>query len=297
MSWIWSYILYWFQLLALKIIKTGQIPKHVAIMMDGNRRYAKKRNMAKMDGNKKGYDKLIEVIDWCTNLGITEITAYTFSINNFNRSKNEVNGFMKLARYKFKLMLEEKNKWDEKGIRIRVIGNLALLSEEMQKLLAKMMITTKNNNKITLNLAFPYSSRDEITHAVKDILRGVKHGDILLEDINEDLISHSLYTYKSTNPDLLIRTSGEVRLSDFLLWQISNTCIYFSNVLWPEFNLWNFLSAIFYYQRCYSDLQKVAKIENLKPIVHNDRVSMYVNKLHHKREDMIENLYLSTVQP
>lgn len=286
----------WFQLLALKIIKTGHVPKHVAFIMDGNRRFANKQNMAKTDGHLKGFDKMAETMTWCRDLGITEVTVYAFSIENFNRSQEEVDMLMELARCKFLRLLEEKNKLVEEGICIRVIGNLSLLPEDMRKLFAEAMISTENNNKAILNLAFAYTSRDEITHAIKDIAGGIKHADILPEDINENLISQCLYTYKSLNPDLLIRTSGEVRFSDFLLWQISNTCVYFTNVLWPEFNLWNLLSAVFYYQRCYSDLQKVTKVQNLEPIVHNDRISMYINKLHHERQLMIESMYLSTVQ-
>ncbi|KAL6432251.1 hypothetical protein ACFW04_006720 [Cataglyphis niger] len=242
MSWIRERTLNWFQLLALKIIRTGHVPKHVAFIMDGNRRYANKQKVAGIEGHVRG-DKLAE-----------------------------------------------------QGVCIRVIGNLSLLSEDMRKLIAEAMIITENNKKATLNLAFAYTSKDEITHAIKDIAEGVKHADILPEDINENLISQCLYTYKSSNPDLLIRTSGEVRFSDFLLWQISNTCIYFTNVLWPEFSLWNLFSAVFYYQRCYSDLQKVVKIQNLEPQVHNDRVSMYLNKLHHERQVMIKNMYQSSVQ-
>ncbi|CAL1673413.1 unnamed protein product [Lasius platythorax] len=296
MSWIREYTLNWFQLLALKIIRTGHVPKHVAFIMDGNRRYANKQNVAKIEGHVRGFDKLAETLSWCRDLGITEVTVYAFSIENYNRTKEEVDGLMELARRKFMRLLEEKDKLVEQGVCIRVIGNLSLLPEDMRKLFAEAMIITKNNNKATLNLAFAYTSRDEITHAIKDIAGGIKHTDILPEDITEDLISHCLYTYKSLNPDLLIRTSGEVRFSDFLLWQISNTCVYFTDVLWPEFSVWNLFSAIFYYQRCYSDLQKVAKVQNSKPIVHNDRVSMYINKLHHERQIMIENMYLSTVQ-
>lgn len=296
MSWIRENTLNLFQSLALKIIKTGHVPKHVAFIMDGNRRYAEKQKKAGIEGHVEGFDKLAETLKWCRDLGIIEVTVYAFSIENFNRSEEEVSGLMELARRKFMRLLEEKDKLAEQGICIRVIGNLSLLSEDMRKLFAEAMIITENNNKATLNIAFSYTSRDEITHAIKDIAVGVKHADILPEDVNENLISQCLYTYKSLNPDLLIRTSGEVRLSDFLLWQISNSCVYFTNVLWPEFGIWNLLSAIFYYQKCYSDLQRIAKVQQLKPIMHNDRVSMYINKLHHERQVMIENIYLSTVQ-
>ncbi|KYN31733.1 Dehydrodolichyl diphosphate synthase [Trachymyrmex septentrionalis] len=294
MSWLKECTLNWFQSLALKIIKTGEVPKHVAFIMDGNRRYANKQNLQKGEGHSKGFDKMTEMLNWCMDLGVVEVTVYAFSIENFKRSKEEVDGLMDLARQKFKRLLEEKEKLMDVGVCVRVIGNLSLIPEDLCKLVAEAMTITRENNKAFLNLAFAYTSRDEITHAIKDIIQGVKDADILPEDINEDLITDCLYTYKSPNPDLLIRTSGETRLSDFLMWQISNTCIYFTEVLWPEFNIWNFLSAIFYYQRCYPNLQKNRK--NLKPIMHNSRVSMYLDKLHNKRDMAIETVYLSAVQ-
>ncbi|KYN17482.1 Dehydrodolichyl diphosphate synthase [Trachymyrmex cornetzi] len=287
MMWLKERILKWFQFLVLRFIKNGELPKHVALIMDGNRRYANRHNLTKAEGYSKAFDKMIEMIYLCRDLGIAEVTAYAFSINNFKRSKEEVDGLMDLARQKFKRLLEEKEKLKDGGICIRVIGNWSLIPEDLCKLFAEIMTVTRENNRIILNFAASYASKNEITHVIKDITQGVQDADILPEDINEGLITDCLYTYKSSNPDLLIRTSGITRLSDFLLWQISDTCIYFSEVLWPEFNLWNFLSAIFSYQKCHSSLQKNRK--KSKPIVHNNRVSKFINKLHNKREITIEN--------
>ncbi|XP_011057055.1 PREDICTED: LOW QUALITY PROTEIN: dehydrodolichyl diphosphate syntase complex subunit DHDDS-like [Acromyrmex echinatior] len=232
---------------------------------------------------------------WSMNLGIAEVTVYAFSIENFKRNKEEVDNLIDLMRQKFKDLLENKKKLKDDGICIRVFGNLSLLPEDICKLIAEVMIVTRENNRIFINFAVAYTSRDEITHAIKDtIIQGVKDSDILPEDINEDLITDCLYTYKSSYPNLLIRTSGETRLSDFLMWQISNTCIYFIKVLWSEFSLWNFLCAIFYYQRCYSSLQK--NKNNLKPIMHNTRVSMFIYKLYNKRDIAIEKIYQSAIQ-
>ncbi|XP_011162537.1 dehydrodolichyl diphosphate synthase complex subunit DHDDS [Solenopsis invicta] len=294
MSWITERTLNWLQSLALRIIKTGRVPSHVAFIMDGNRRFADKQNMEKKEGHSKGFEKLSETLHWCMDLGVTEVTVYAFSIENFKRSKKEVDELMDLARQKFKRLLEETDKLTDAGVCVRVIGNLSLVPEDIRKLIARAIFITKDNNKAFLNLAFSYTSRDELTHALKDIAKGIKHADILPEDVTEDLISDCLYTYKSSNPELLIRTSGEFRLSDFLMWQISNSCIYFTNVLWPEFSIWHFLSAVFYYQRCYSDLQRIRN--NLKPIAHNSRASMFVKKLHREREIEIEKIYLSAVQ-
>ncbi|XP_032691700.1 dehydrodolichyl diphosphate synthase complex subunit DHDDS [Odontomachus brunneus] len=296
MSWIKERTLHWFQFFCLKIIRTGYVPRHVAFIMDGNRRYATKKNVAKVEGHKHGFRKLTETLNWCMDLGVNEVTMYAFSIENFKRSKEEVDGLMQLAKQKFEALLEDKDKFMEYGICVRVIGNLSLLAEDLRRAIAQVMVMTKDNNKVFLNIAFAYKSRDEITYAIKDVVKGVKHNEILSEDISEDLISECMYTYNSPNPDLLIRTSGETRVSDFLMWQISDTCVYFSNVLWPEFSVWHFLSAIFYYQRCYPDLQRFAEMQNSGPVGHNNRVSTYVDKLHHEREVMLENMCLPAVQ-
>ncbi|XP_043263335.1 dehydrodolichyl diphosphate synthase complex subunit DHDDS [Colletes gigas] len=291
MSWIRDSTLNWFQLLAIKVLRTGHIPKHVAFIMDGNRRYASKNGMEKIEGHTKGFDKFAETLQWCRDLGIQEVTFYAFSIENFKRKQEEVNGLLNLAEQRFRNLLDEKEKTKQYGLCVRIIGNLSLLPQNIQELIASAMIFTKDHTKVFLNIAFAYTSRDEITHAIKDVIEGVRCGDILLDDIDENLISNCLYTNDSPNPDLLIRTSGEVRFSDFLMWQISNTCIYFTNVLWPEFNVWEFLNAIFYYQRCYSDIQKITKIQNVKPIIQNSRQLAYIDKLHYKRQIALESLY------
>ncbi|KAL2724539.1 dehydrodolichyl diphosphate synthase complex subunit DHDDS [Vespula squamosa] len=293
MSWIRESTLNCLQYLAVKILKSGQIPKHVAFIMDGNRRYANKNHLEKINGHTQGFHKLTETLQWCLDLGIPEVTVYAFSIENFKRSKEEVNGLMELARQKFQSLLDEKEKLMEHGICVRIIGNLELLPEDLRKLVAEAIIITKSNNKAFLNIAFAYTSRDEMTHAIKDILKGIKDADLLPEDINEDLISKCLYTYNSPNPDLLIRTSGEIRLSDFLIWQVSNSCIYFADVLWPEFSAWDLLGAIFYYQRCYTNLQTIAKAQNITN--YNSRVTNYLNKLYHKRQTMLQNIYASEI--
>ncbi|XP_076751128.1 dehydrodolichyl diphosphate synthase subunit [Xylocopa sonorina] len=295
MSWIRDSTLNWFQLLAIKILKTGHIPNHVAFIMDGNRRYASKNGIGKIEGHTKGFDKFAETLQWCRDLGIKEVTFYAFSIENFKRKEEEVNGLLNLAEQKFQRLLGEKDKMREHGLCVRVIGNWSLLPESIKELMAETMIFTKEHDKGFLNIAFAYTSRDEITHAIKDVIEGVQSGDILSEDIDENVISNCLYTNNSPNPDLLIRTSGEVRFSDFLTWQISNTCIYFTKVLWPEFNLWDFLNAIFYYQRCYSDMQKTMKIQNMKSIMQNSRQSMYIDKLNHKRQIALERIYVSNI--
>ncbi|KAF7273284.1 hypothetical protein GWI33_014005 [Rhynchophorus ferrugineus] len=226
MPWIAENSLTPVQRFCSNILACGPVPRHIAFIMDGNRRYAKKKQIDKAVGHSRGFEKLSECLRWCLELNIKEVTVYAFSIENFKRSKEEVDALMELARSKFTKLFEEKDKLMENGICIRVIGNLSLLPEDIRKLIAKAMILTKDNNKAILNVAFAYTSREEMTHSIQTIVEGVKNGDIVKEDIDEDLISNCLYTNLSPNPDLLIRTSGEVRLSDFLLWQISNTQLF-----------------------------------------------------------------------
>ncbi|KAI4488962.1 hypothetical protein M0804_004460 [Polistes exclamans] len=288
MSWIRESTLNCFHYLIVKILKSGEIPKHVAFIMDGNRRFANKKHIEKIGGHTQGFHKLTETLQWCLDLGVVEVTVYAFSIENFKRSKEEVDGLMELARQKFQSLINEKQKLMENGVCVRIIGNLELVPENLRKLMAEAIIITKNNSKAFLNIAFAYTSRDEMTYAIKDILKGIRDADILPEDINEDLISKCLYTYNSPNPDLLIRTSGEIRLSDFLIWQVSNSCIYFADVLWPEFSAWDLFGAIFYYQRCYTNLKNITKAQNITN--YNSRVTNYLNKLYNERQIMLQKI-------
>jgi ditrans,polycis-polyprenyl diphosphate synthase len=158
------------------------------------------------------------------------VTVYAFSIENFKRTKEEIDTLMGLAREKFEKLLEEKDKLHEKGIKIRVIGNLKMLPMDLQKTIAKAILLTKNNNKSILNVAFAYTSRDEITHSIKTIVEGVEQNCLSKEDLNASLIDKCLYTNECSDVDLLVRTSGELRFSDFLLWQVFkfNFCQFYS---------------------------------------------------------------------
>ncbi|XP_069680728.1 dehydrodolichyl diphosphate synthase complex subunit DHDDS [Periplaneta americana] len=263
MSWIRDSTLNWVQFLCVKVVKCGKVPRHVAFIMDGNRRYAKKNKVQKAEGHSQGFDKLAETLQWCLDLGIPEVTVYAFSIENFKRSQEEVDGLMELARQKFQRLLDEKDKLMENGVCIRVIGNLSLLPYDVQKLIAEAMILTKENNKAFLNVAFAYTAREEIAQAVRTVVSGVERGVLQLSDVSQQLLSNCLYTSTSPDPDLLIRTSGEVRLSDFLLWQVSCSCLYFTDVLWPEFSVWHLLAAVIKYQRSYAQLAAVQHAENV----------------------------------
>uniref|UniRef100_A0A6M2DRW8 Alkyl transferase n=1 Tax=Xenopsylla cheopis TaxID=163159 RepID=A0A6M2DRW8_XENCH len=292
MSWICEKSLSWLQLFSIKIIKCGPIPKHIAFIMDGNRRFATKNNTQKSVGHSKGFDKLSETLQWCLEIGVTEVTVYAFSIENFKRCKDEVETLMNLAREKFQRLLNEEELLREKGVHIRVIGNLNLLPDDLKRLIAKSMLITKDNNKVYLNVAFAYTSQEEITNAVLNIVKAAENNVITPDCINEQLISECLYTDQSSDPDLLIRTSGEHRLSDFLLWQIAPSCIYFTDVLWPEFRFWNFLSSILYYQRCYDTIENIKMKQNHYLIencpIKSKQVEIFLKQIKTARQNQLQ---------
>ncbi|XP_035382569.1 dehydrodolichyl diphosphate synthase complex subunit DHDDS [Electrophorus electricus] len=256
MSWIREGELNLLERLFANILKAGPMPKHVAFIMDGNRRYARKRHVERQEGHTQGFDKLAETLRWCLNLDIHEVTVYAFSIENFKRSQEEVDGLMQLAKEKFLRLLDEQENLRKHGVCIRVLGDLTLLPDDLQRLIAKSVVATRAHNKCFLNVCFAYTSRHEIANAVKEMAWGVEQGLLHSSDVSEALLSQCLYSSRSPNPDLLIRTSGEVRLSDFLLWQTSHSCLVFQSVLWPEYSFWNLCEAILQYQLNHPSLQK-----------------------------------------
>lgn len=260
MSWIKEGELNFIERIAANVLKAGPMPKHVAFIMDGNRRFARKKNMDRQEGHMQGFNKLAETLRWCKHLDIQEVTVYAFSIENFKRTEDEVDGLMELARQKFLRLLDEMDNLKKHEVCIRVLGDLNMLPLDLQQLIAKAVIATKNHNKCFLNVCFAYTSRYEITNAVREMAWGVEKGLIKASDVSELLLSECLYSYNSPNPDLLIRTSGEVRLSDFLLWQTSHSCIVFQSVLWPEYTFWNLCEAIIQYQLNHQSIQKAREV-------------------------------------
>ncbi|XP_065201591.1 dehydrodolichyl diphosphate synthase complex subunit DHDDS-like [Planococcus citri] len=247
-SWINERPISWVHRVCFYFLRWGSIPKHVAIVMDGNRRYAKKKYVEKVEGHQRGFAKLSETLNWCLKLEVFEVTVYAFSIENFKRNKEEVDTLMDLAKTKFKGLIDEWRKLREHGVCIRIIGNMTLLPKDLCTLMLIAMLLTKDNKKGYLNIAFSYTGKDELANTSTSILQGLRKGDIKDIDVTEKFLDQCLYTYQSPHPEILIRTSGEIRLSDFLTWQGSNSYVHFDNVLWPEFSAWNFISAIFCYQ-------------------------------------------------
>lgn len=207
-------------------------PRHIAIIMDGNGRWAKERGFARIKGHEKGADSLRAVVEGCAERGVEFLTVYAFSTENWSRPKAEVNALMKLLEL---FIDKETPELIEKGIRLQAIGRLTDLPESVQRSLHRAIEATSRGTRLTLILALSYSGRAEITDAVKSIVREVRAGHIDSAMIDPELISRHLYTRVYPDPDLLIRTSGEMRLSNFLLWQLSYTEIVITPKLWPDF--------------------------------------------------------------
>lgn len=210
------------------IIKDTNL-KHIAIIMDGNRRWAKEKNLPSAMGHKKGVDSLKNILRACNDFSIKYLTVYAFSTENWNRKKEEVEFLMNLVAVTLTNELAEMHK---ENVQIHFIGDLTKLSDKLQKILANAVETTKNNTGVVLQIALNYGSRDEIVHAVQKIVEsGVKS-----DKIDEQLISENLYTAGVPDPDILIRTGGEQRISNYLLWQIAYSEIIIRSEFWPDFN-------------------------------------------------------------
>ena len=216
------------------------LPQHIAIIMDGNRRWAKQRNLDFRLGHKKGAETLENIAKYCNKIGVKYLTVYAFSTENWKRTKEEVGALMLLLQNYLDLFAKTA---DSENIRIKMIGSKEGLSEGLIKKIDNTVEGTKNNTGLTLNVAFNYGGRDEIVKAIKDIACEVKNGNINIEDINENLISENLYTKDIPDPDLMIRTSG------FLPWQLVYTEFYFIDKLWPDFSTEDLDNAILEYSR------------------------------------------------
>ena len=226
----------------------SKMPKHIAIIMDGNRRYAKLQgNIDVVKGHEFGVDTLEKVLDWSIDLGIEIITAYAFSTENFNRPEHEVEGLMKLFVINFKRLVTHE-KIHKNEVKVQVVGRTELLPDDVKEAIEEAEKATEHYNKRFLNLAIGYDGRLEIIDSFKKIIKEVQEGKITIDDVDEELVSKNLYTGGLADPNLIIRTSGEERLSGFLLWQSSYSELYFCETLWPELRKVDFLRAIRSYQ-------------------------------------------------
>lgn len=229
----------------LNAIDTTNIPQHVAVIMDGNGRWAKQRGKFRIFGHSNAINAVRSTIETAAELGIKYLTLYAFSTENWNRPQDEVGSLMSLL---ISSLEKEIKGLHKNNIRLLTIGDTSAMPVKVQKQLQQSIELTKNNTHMTLVLALSYSSRWEITHAIKQIATDVKEGKLTTDEINDQLISNYLTTATIPDPELLIRTSGEHRISNFLLWQLSYSELYFTNVLWPDFSRAEFINALLDYQ-------------------------------------------------
>lgn len=226
-------------------LDSKKIPRHVAIIMDGNGRWAKNQGHERLFGHAYGVESVRAVVQGCRKIGVRYLTLYAFSTENWNRPKDEVDGLMELM---VKTIINELPELIEKGIRVRCIGDLKALPEHTHAELQHAMSATASNSDLDVVLALNYSGRWEITDMTKKIAEKIKTNQLSINDIDEQLISLNLATSDIPDPELLIRTSGELRLSNFLLWQSSYSELYFTDVLWPDFSEEELYKAILNYQ-------------------------------------------------
>ncbi|CAL5371386.1 hypothetical protein CsSME_00006044 [Camellia sinensis var. sinensis] len=275
---LWMYI----RKFLFSILCVGPIPDHIAFIMDGNRRYAKKQKLEEGSGHKAGFLALMSLLKYCYELGVKYTTIYAFSIDNFRRRPEEVQYVMDLMLEKIEGLLKEESIVNQFGVRVSFVGNLKLLNEAVRVAAEKVMIATANNTKTRLLICVAYTSSDEIVNAVQESCREKWHGIKALNGMKNDEIQaldgemseeyqeknpgiklvdleKNMYMAIAPDPDILIRSSGETRLSNFLLWQATNTLLCCPRALWPEMGLWNLVWAVLKFQRNYSYMEKKKK--------------------------------------
>ncbi len=223
-----------------------RLPSHVAIIMDGNGRWAKKRLLNRIQGHEKGAETVRTIVRTCRETGISHLTLYAFSTENWLRPRLEIEALMSLLK---RFLIAERSELMENNIRLHTIGQIERLPKDVRQELTNSMRLTEKNDKMTLHLALSYGARADIVQMVKSIAANTRDGEIDPDDISEALIAQYLYTHKIPDPDLLIRTSGEMRISNFLLWQIAYTEIFVTNTLWPDFSREEFLDILQNYQQ------------------------------------------------
>lgn len=234
----------------LRTVLSGKIPEHIAIIMDGNRRFARKRGMLELLGHEFGSKKAEEVLEWCWELGVKMLTLYAFSTENFNRNELEKKNIFQIFERELRRLLSDKKTY-EREVRVKIVGKKNLLPNNLQKLIEEVEKATEKHDKCFLNVAIAYGGRQELIDATRKIVERVKRGELMVEDIDEKVVSESLYNSHElyAKVDIVIRSGGEQRLSNFLPWQTANSVAYFCDVYWPEFRKIDLLRAIREWQR------------------------------------------------
>nr|WP_300092002.1 isoprenyl transferase [Sedimentibacter sp.] len=226
-------------------VLSGAIPEHIAVILDGNRRWAKQRNLPTKMGHREGALRVTDLVRNCADLGIKYLSVYAFSTENWRRDKKEVDYLMNLL---VEFVVKELDYLNKNDVKITMMGNMEDLPEKTRQEVSRSVELTKNNNTLHLNIALSYGSRFEIINAVKSIVKDYENNEIDIDEINEESFKKYLYTHDMPDPDLLIRTSGEMRVSNFLLYQLAYTEFYFTDVMWPDFKKDELLKAILNYQ-------------------------------------------------
>lgn len=227
-------------------IDLDNLPRHIAVIMDGNGRWAQQHTIGRIRGHRKGAQAVRTIVKSCRKIGVQYLTLFAFSVENWERPAEEVNALMSLLE---EYLAKEIKELHKQGIKLSIIGDTERLSPAIQEKLRFAIEMTSNNNEMVLNLALSYGGRDEIISAVKKIISDHAEGQIAVPDITKEIFKNYLYTAGMPDPDLLIRTSGEYRISNFLLWQLAYTELYFAEVLWPDFSKDDLFKAIASYQK------------------------------------------------
>ncbi len=228
------------------IIDMDNLPKHIGIIMDGNGRWAKKRSLPRNFGHREGMERVIDVVEASLNLGIESLSLFAFSTENWKRPEKEISGLMKILLYFLRRELEKLHK---KNIQIKVMGDISAFPDLQKNEIIKAVEKTSNNKKMILNIGLNYGGRDEIVGGIKNLLKDLEMGKMEIEDLNTENFSDYLYTKGQAELDLLIRPSGELRISNFMLYQLAYAEFYFSNILWPDFKEKELLLSIIDYQK------------------------------------------------
>lgn len=223
------------------MVRRKKLPNHIAIIMDGNGRWARRKGLIRLKGHDEGIKSVKNITTECAEMHIGQLTLYAFSSENWKRSKTEVNVLMRMLK---KYLVEERKTIDDNNIIFKTIGDIEALPEGVKKELAITKELSKNNTGMVLCLALNYGGRDEIIDAVKKLAMDVKRGKLYIQDVNDDTLRNYMHTSEMTDPDLLIRTGGEMRVSNFLLWEISYAELYFTPVFWPEFRKKHLMAAL-----------------------------------------------------
>lgn len=251
-----------FQEAMVKVLRTGPLPRHLAFVMDGNRRFAKKNNIPLKEGHVAGFDSLLHILEFCHQLGVEVVTVYAFSIENFNRPKKEVDTLMNLFRSKIIDISGQSELAGKTNLRIRVLGDRSLLDQDIIDAIEKAENSTKDNSGMIVNVCFPYTTRNDITHAIRNLAERVHNNDLDIDGIDVDAFQKELYTTNNPPLDILVRTSGATRLSDFMLWECNTNChIELVDELWPDFGIWDLYRIIIKWS-----YQRTVEFKNLEVI-------------------------------